>query len=472
MAEDNDTMRDSSADAVDDQTSDPREGLQQKLATDPTKSEAPRTATGMSAVHDPAGFDAGTLAADARVAADADPSTASAESTTATKDFEQRDGRQGGDLQPGGRVDAQDLQLIDDPAGMDAVHGTTTPDDLASAPHDLASQEYHDFGSGDVFADRGDVAYDEVGLDADVTPAAGDLEELLQGEGGYGGADGRNPASDSGGPTDPQSEFDPTTGGAVGGNPYAGAGFIDGSAAGALPEHQQAVLNMYRGQMDRAAEAGDHDRANEIAEKVHSYLVEIGQAAPAEPADGGGGGGSEPEGVGVAPGVGVGYSEGEGVQGGDAELAEEYEDTPLGEFVEKWVVGKGGDSTAQGEQLKQAVDEIDGTGSAEPAGTTPPPEQPDDAAEDKTPEQGLDGPDMWKDFTDGYQEHKFEAERGADIDYGDTVQGSPAGYTPVDPETLTGQYGQDFHEPDDAQVDQAEAHLIAEAGPEDEFLEP
>ncbi len=85
-----------------------------------------------------------------------------------------------------------------------------------------------------------------------------DLEEILAGPDGYGGADGRNAGSDLGGST---------MGMDTGQVPEP-----DLSVAGKVTPEVQARLDQYKADAMHAAEEGNFDKVNEIAEEVHTLV--------------------------------------------------------------------------------------------------------------------------------------------------------------------------------------------------------
>jgi len=129
------------------------------------------------------------------------------------------------------------------------------------------------FGTDDLAVER---SVDEpvVGLDEGFDPD--DLEQFLDNVEGGGGADGRNPANDGGGPRQPDGELPDGFDSPIGGNPNSG---LDG-AAGKLPPHQQAVLNDLKVRADAAAAENSFEKIDAIAEETENFLVEIGANPP------------------------------------------------------------------------------------------------------------------------------------------------------------------------------------------------
>jgi len=352
--------------------------------------------------------------------------------------------------------DVQDVVSADEPAAAAPPTKPELLDDQSLAlgipeteeplSDDNSLSNDTNMGIDDPSVDRDDVDPFELGLDSDSTFGA-DVEEALEAAPGFGGADGRNPASDSGGLTSPPQTSGDESGSRMpteynldertnfmGGNPHAGAGFLDGAAAGKLPPHQQAILDSYNEAAQRAAAAGDHDGVAEIADQTHEFLVDIGQSEP--PAETGGSI--------TAP---LTFTEGEGVKSlpGAKAIQEKYKGTPF-ETASENVTGTG-TNTTKGKALDDVMKVLDELGSGS-TGTTPP-------AEDR--EQEFDGPDVHGGFIDEYFGLKTEAELGADINPGpnDDPGTDQDGYVSSDSEPFVAEYAEGHTEPTEEDLEKA-----------------
>ena len=271
-------------------------------------------------------------------------------------------------------------------------------------------------GSGDMQMEGPASDYadpNEIGLDADPTL---DVEDLLEAGQGYGGLDGRNPASDGGGGTQPGNELP--------------AGVLDQSAAGKIPTKQQDVLDVFKQAATEAAAAGDEVAANSIAKATADYLVEIGvkeeeQEAPADEAASG-------EGKWQITTMGTGS--GESRQVWDDELGEVV-------IVNPDVQTKGSKMGSEGVQMKATGTAASSSQDGQPAPGA------DGANEDRGVE--YDAPDLHAGFTDAYRGHKIETTLGSDVDPDPNADGGTAIGEPVtDFEPYVAEYDEGYSPPD------------------------
>lgn len=294
-----------------------------------------------------------------------------------------------------------------------------------------------------------------------------DFDSLVNPDQGAGGLDGRNDASDrgSGNPSDgPSGELDPNDPLATPefersglGNPYAGAGFDDGSAAGALPPQQQAVLKGYHEQAQAAAAAGDHDLVDEINKETENYLIDL--AAPEKFASGG---------------AVVGHDPVEGVQATPAQKA-------MAEAVEE----EGGFKKGASDAIAGKVHLVPGPDGGPPVLQKTPRQEmleaaeaaikesstPQNIAEDYGEGDLLNGPDPHADFTNEVFEKIKEAEAGADVDPNPNDDGgdfSAVADVQTDGEQFTAEYEHGYVPDESVGEDRAAAY---DPTPDEEFLD-
>jgi hypothetical protein len=336
-------------------------------------------------------------------------------------------------------------ELVDTPTDPDGLgpqgEGGAIPEPDVAAEDHASGVAGDKVGSDDLTIDRSPAGPME-GFDAKYDPA--DLDEFLEQKHGYGGADGRNPASDSGGPTQPADDVPGDSSSPIGGNPYRG---LEG-AAGKLPAHQQAYLDQLRNDAQTAAANGDFDAANDAAAKTEKYLVEIGQNAP--PSDD----------VSEKPGLELVSNYGSG-SGGPKQVW----DTEKQEIV---MVPEGTETDHQnfgseGAQMKKTGTNAGGNQD------TPSPDPNGGLNEDRGVEG--DAPDFHSGFTELYRGLKLEDALGGDIDpnptddsAGTTYDGPPPSADPTD---VVANYGEDYNgtEADTSRVS------ADDAVPDEEFFE-
>jgi hypothetical protein len=290
----------------------------------------------------------------------------------------------------------------DDPAGIDgpeahaALPVTEQPEQVTGLTADGP------MGDVSIEGPAARAIHDPGGLTGD-GPQAGlstqldGLDDLLAGQGGYGGADGRNDASDAGGMGDPDAgepDFGATS-------PVGGAGWhgLDG-AAGKLNDWQKEYVNKLNDQMKEAQTNMDHEKVNKIAEEVAKFTAEARGETP-----------------GAAP-----ATEGEGDPKYD--LITNYGSGAPGETKQVWNPKTGeveqvpADTptnnqgfVTEAEQMKQTGTD---SGGNQETPTTTPPAGGGGVAEDR--EWEGEAPDMHADFIEAYHQQQTGADRGGAVD--------------------------------------------------------
>lgn len=340
------------------------------------------------------------------------------------------DGRGGEPLDP---ADVLDLpgpeQRLADQAEGDQLPRAEQPTSDHHAG--LGGEQLEEAGVTGPSDDRGELLE---GADPHDLDAVLGVEDLLAGDHADGGADGRNPADGGRAPALP---------GTAGYEQAAGrasdaAGAAEGTL-GAVEPWQQDVLDRYKAEADAAAATGDFDGADKAAAKTEEFLAEIGARPPAAS-----GAAEAPPEAGEDVDVGVTGSatpvattaDGELRQTeGQRELAEDFE----GSWLEKLsdFISSDTAATEKGQALQQAEQALDDVEAAPPPADPPP-------NEDRTPDQGYEGPDLWGEFTDAYQEAKLAAIRGAEVD--PDPNADPGGHVAppdTDPTDFVAEYGPD-----------------------------
>lgn len=345
----------------------------------------------------------------------------------------------------GQALDPQDL--IDRPGEQgtlgDQGEGSAIPEHEAPEAGSVEAIGGDAVGIEGPTTDHGDI--EQVGGGPASIGDMAELDDLLAGNQGYGGLDGRNDAGDAGhrGSAGEVPDFGAGSGGI--GNPHAG--ILDKSAAGKLPSHQQAVLDQYNQEARDAAAKGDFDAANEAAEKTQNFLAEIGAGPPAS-----GDGGGKPE---LITNFGSGQAGPKQVwdpEKGEVVIVEEGTETEHEEYV------------SESAQLKAT-----GTAASSPQddGSSPPPDE-GDLAEDQTPDSGTEAPDLHSDFYDQYQDMKFDAIRGADVDPNPNADyASVTGDPDTDHTDLHAEYGEGYEPVDPDAYEGREIDTV----PDEEFME-
>ncbi len=131
-------------------------------------------------------------------------------------------------------------------------------------------------------------------------------------------------------------------------------------------------------------------------------------------------------------------------------------------------------TASQDEVEKAANDEIEGgdtttttdDDAADPPPADPPPQE--DMAPESDPGAPLEG--GWQAMIDEHVDQTSEANLGADINYGDQVQGAVADYVMVDTDQLTGQFEPDYVDGQSGDTEAAAAMLEA-VDQSDEFMD-
>jgi hypothetical protein len=366
------------------------------------------------------------------------------------------------DIGPDDTVDLRDEATIpsksgpmDDPAALDGAFDAVTTEDLKA--------EVGTAGGDSSLPDVGEISYDSIDLESDK-----DLftDDMLSSDAPIGGLDGRNDAADYGGTgaRTPMGDADALAG------IRAEAMAATGDTAAEVGAELTAIVNdpnlsesekqeRIDGVLEDVETANEERISDKVSNLVDDDIASDGEAAaPAEtatPTDTAATeGGSESGGaldylsqklygrdfMGDAPKTGGG-----GLIGGASEGATDGVDTN---------VGKAAQSKVEAE-AKEQIKKNDGVN------------------KDVGYEEGLEAPTIagLDDFVDEYQQQQTAGDLGADVDYGDQVDAAPAEFTGVDKNSYAGQYDEDYSEPTQAQVDQAAAHAIDEAGPEEEFFE-
>lgn len=283
-----------------------------------------------------------------------------------------------------------------------------------------------------------------VGLDEGFDPD--DLEQFLDNVAGAGGADGRNPANDGGGPRQPDGELPDGFDNPIGGNPNSG---LDG-AAGKLPPHQQAYLNDLKERADAAAVEKNFEKIDAIAKETENYLVEIGVHEP-----------RSDEVKNTESDYDLISTLGAGTGG-----KQQVWDNEKGEVV---MVEPG--TTTNHEQMGRMYEQYRETGTnASGDQDTPSPPVESGLNEDREVEDDL--PDQTPELTELYGGLKMDDVLGGDIDdnpnddsTGATQDGPPPSADPTD---LVANYGSDHNETE------ADASRVSaeDAIPDEEFFEP
>ena len=316
-------------------------------------------------------------------------------------------------------VEASDL--LDDPVDPEDLANPVDGDSMPTAASDEQAPDSLEGMTGDgLGADLSSPKQpdaDELGAET-----IEDLDDLVVDTDGVGGLDGRG--FDGGGSSN------------IGGPGY-NDGLEDGSAAGALPAHQQAVIDNYAAQAQEAAANGDYAEAARIGNEAANFMREIQglepvdfEAAEAEQEtsiwdDFWGDAGDAGKGFGVVGGLNKEQAEAAGIT--DVEKKElEVVKTEVENLLDEEDSGQ--DATGSG------VDDYDESA-------------------------GLGGSDPWQEFTDSYFEGKREADAGADIDPG------PDGGFDVAPEMGELNYT-------DTVAQYEEGAVVATYDVDDEFPEP
>ncbi len=403
---------------------------------------------------------------------------------------------------PDGRIAVDRIAGDSDPAELDRLDDLANPHDAASLP-DL-EEDITSVGRmplADRTIDGGikgpsltGVEANAPGVDEDLRAVTDDFEELeefLAQDRQVGGLDGRNPVDDGAsspygtGAGDLNNRFDP-----IGNRPGQS---LDGAAGDSLHEVRldkiKAIVNDPDMSGDEKVEALD-----QLADQVH----EVGDGASGTPGSAGGSGGTPPPPDDSPPGEGHG-TEGEHEGGSGSDIVDWVADALGYDSSKFWgdagEAGKTGgltgglsrngeeeglgldgeDATATQAEVEASaekqIDENDNSddGTSDDEDPPAPDPAPEAAGGDMTPEQETPIR-VWSEFTDEYQEQQTAADLGADVDYGDQVQGESVGTAPMDSEPMVADYEEGYVEPT---VDVAAAHdvLVDAATPDEEFMD-
>lgn len=293
---------------------------------------------------------------------------------------------------------------------------------------------------------------------ADEDPAGLDgIDEILAGKASYGGADGRNDASDLGGTGDGLSG-DPIGGLHGGDEPTTDTGMF-----GKVPPEHQAVLDALKEEAQKAVANGDYEGAEAAAEKTHQFLVDNGYSEPT-PETG--------PSVSLIPGFGSASSDSKPAwdeEKGEVVMVEQGTKTDT-----TGSGGGGGGLNPAGQSGTSGSSGQSGTsGQSGSSDSSSPPPATGGQNEDRGVESE-EGPEIegLDDFTDQYRAHTMATTLGADVDPDPTDDpgGMTVEFDPVDGTDLTAEYEDGYVEVTH-DLDAATAVLEDSATPDEEFMD-